>query len=55
MKKFNSLFKTGTKVQIEGISGWYTVKYIHPNQLWITIEGIAGSHQRGHITKFTNK
>ena len=54
MKKFNILFKKGTKVLIEGI-GWQVVKTVHHTRNWVELEGIAGSFQRGDVLKFSNK
>jgi hypothetical protein len=55
MKKFNSLFKKGTKVQLFGRKEWCTVKSVHSTRKWIELEELVGSFQRGHIEKFTNK
>ncbi len=54
MKKFNKQFNTTTtSVKIEG--DWYKVSEIHDTRFWIKVKGLAGSFQRGHIKKFTNK
>ncbi len=55
MKKFNRLFKAGTKVWVFGRECWYTVKSVHPTRYWIELEELVGSFQRDHIEKFTNK
>ena len=54
MKKFNKLFTESTKVQIAGEYGYRNIASIHPSRQWIKVEGIEGSHQRGHIVAFTN-
>ena len=55
MKKFNKLFQTGTRVKIAGQNDFYKIMSIDETRQWVTLEGIGGSFQRGHITKFTNK
>lgn len=56
MVKFGRLFKENhTRVQIEGIDGWYLIKEVHETRNWIKVYGVMGSFQRGHIYKFTNK
>ena len=55
MKKFNKLFQTGTRVKIAGHNDFYKIMSIDETRQWVTLEGIGGSFQRGHITKFTNK
>ena len=54
MKKFNKLFKVGTKVQIEGEYGFRTVRSINDTRIHIKVEGMVGSYQRAHVIKFTN-
>lgn len=54
MKKFDIRVKPGTKVLIEGF-GWCVVESLHPTRKWVKLEGFAGSFQRGHVLKFTNK
>ena len=54
MKKFNKLFTESTKVQVAGEYGYRNITSIHPSRQWIRVEGIEGSHQRGHIVAFTN-
>ena len=53
MKKFNKLFKVGTKVIISG--EWYSVTEVHETRNWIKVDGLDGSFQRGHVAKFSNK
>ena len=52
MKKFNSLIKKGTRVLISG--NWEVVTSLNENKNLITVRGLAGSFQRGHISKFSN-
>lgn len=54
MKKFNKLFNTTTTF-VKTNGAWYKVSEIHETRLWIKVEGLAGSFQRAHIKKFTNK
>ena len=54
MKRFNKQFKVGTMVLLEN-GEWDKVKEIHPTRKWVKLEKIAGSFQRGHIKRFTNK
>ena len=55
MKKFNSLFKKGTKVQLSGEYGYRAVKSVDETRQWIAVEGLVGSFQRGHVIAFSNK
>ena len=55
MKKFNSLFKIGTSVQVEGQYKYRKISKIHETRKWIEVKGLCGEFQRGHIFKFTNK
>lgn len=58
MRKFNKLFKVGTKVLTIGSCGqkeWDVIKEIDETRQWIKLEKIMGSHQRNHIEKFSNK
>lgn len=54
MKKFNKLFKVGTKVLLEN-GEWDTVTEIHYTRHWVKLKKFSGSFQRGHILKFSNK
>lgn len=54
MKRFDSRVRTGTKVLID-VFGWCVVESVHPTRKWVKLEGFAGSFQRRHILKFTNK
>jgi hypothetical protein len=52
MKKFNKLFKVGTKVKING--KWYSTRSINDQRIHIKVNGLAGEMQRGHIEQFSN-
>lgn len=55
MKKFNARFKIGTKVKLECLNGWQTIKSIDSTKKWIEIENYSGSFQRAHVLQFSNK
>ena len=54
MRKSNKLFTESTKVQVAGEYGYRNIASIHSSRQWIRVDGIEGSHQRGHIAAFTN-
>ena len=54
MKKFNKLFAAGTLVRVHGENEHRRIKEVHSSRNCIKVEGIEGSHQRGHIAAFTN-
>lgn len=54
MLKFDKRVKIGTLVLVKGV-GWCVVKSIHETRKWIEVNGWAGSLQRGHVLKFSNK
>jgi len=54
MKKFNKLFKIGTKVLLEN-GEWDVVTDIHSTRKWVRLALYAGAFRREHIKKFTNK
>ena len=54
MKRFDRRVRAGTKVLID-VFGWCVVESVHPTRKWVKLEGFAGSFQRRHILKFTNK
>lgn len=54
MMKFNKLFKADcTSVLING--DWYLVKAIDESKKLISVHGLIGGFQRGHVSQFTNK
>lgn len=56
MKKFNKNIKENqTRVQIDGQTGWHLVTEVHETRRWVKVDGLAGSFQRVHVTKYTNK
>ena len=57
MKKFNSSFKVGTKVlmNLAGEKLWVSITEINEVRNNIKVEGWAGSFQRNHVIKFSNK
>ena len=55
MKKFDKRFSVGTFAMREDEKVFRKVSSIHETRQWITLEGLGGSFQRGHISKFTNK
>lgn len=55
MKKFDKRFKHGTRVKIVGSDSFYKIQTIHETRQWITLVGLVGSFQRGHISTFNNK
>lgn len=54
MKKFEKNIKIGTKVFLYPDVCDYVKSFEHGRQ-WVTLENHAGSFQRGHIIKYTNK
>lgn len=54
MEKFSKAFKVGTKVHLEGDSGYREVMEVHETRKWVRIKGLAGLFQRGHIEHYTN-
>ena len=55
MKKFDKRFKIGTRVKIDYDDSFWKIQTIHETRKWVTLEGLGGSFQRGHILTFTNK
>lgn len=56
MEKFNSLFeKNKTKVKLYGDETWYLVIDIADNKKLITLLGVIGKFQKGHVRVATNK
>jgi len=61
MKKFDKRFKIGTRVKLVAshpigwCDDWRKIQTIHETRKWVTLEGLGGSFQRGHILRFTNK
>ena len=55
MKKFDKRFSVGTLAMREDENVFRKITSIHETRNWITLEGLGGSFQRGHISKFTNK
>lgn len=55
MRKFNKLFVVGTKVKIAGSEGWHMITDINDTRVNIKVADLAGSFQRSHVVKFTNK
>ena len=53
MKRFNKNVVIGTKVVIN--NELHTVKEVYNNHTLIKVDGLSGSFQKGHITKYTNK
>lgn len=53
MYKFNKQIKIGTWMLVDN-AGWHKVKEIHSTRKWVNFEGLAGSFQAGHTSKFTN-
>ena len=54
MKKFNKAINIKTtKVLIN--DEWYKVVYINDTRINIKVDGLVGSFQRGHVTRYTNK
>lgn len=54
MKKIDRRIQPLTRVKIEGIPGWKTVKSI-VNEKWITLDELCGHFQAAHISVFSNK
>ena len=61
MKKFSKAYKIGTKVQFDAQhdNEWYTIHDICETRKWIQVTDskgikICGSHQVGHIIRYTN-
>ena len=55
MKRFESPIVEGTKVQVVGRTGWYSIYEIENDRKLVKISGLAGSFQSGHILKYSNK
>ena len=55
MKRFESPIVEGTKVQIAGRTGWYSIYEFENDRKLVKISGLAGSFQRGHILKYSNR
>ena len=55
MKAFNKSVKVGTKVMLPGEYGYRTVTAINKGRFLIEVEGVAGSHQAGHIISYSNR
>ena len=55
MNKFEKTIKIGTKVKIAGIEELVKVKSVDSSRLFISVDGYAGSFQRGHVLRYTNK
>lgn len=54
MKKFNKLFRIGTKVQLNN-GEWDVVKTITDKRYLVTLTNTEGHYQRSEVIKFTNK
>jgi len=55
MRKFDKRFSVGTFAMREDEKVFRKVSSIHSSRQWITLEGLGGWFQRGHICNFTNK
>jgi len=55
MKRFESPIVEGTKVQVVGRTGWYSIYEFENDRKLVKISGLAGSFQRGHILKYSNR
>ena len=55
MKKFDKRFSVDTLAMREDENVFRKITSIHETRNWVTLEGLGGSFQRGHISKFTNK
>lgn len=57
LKEINSKIKIGIKVLVYGSVGkeWDIVKEVIPGRQGVKLERIMGTHQAGHLLKFSNK
>jgi hypothetical protein len=56
VRKFDKRFSVGTfAMRFDEENVFRKVSSIHSSRQWITLEGLGGWFQRGHICKFTNK
>jgi len=55
MKKIYSSIRNNTMVRVQGQSGWFFVDTINKERTLITVKGLQGSFQRGHIIEHLNK
>lgn len=55
MRRFERPIQLGTKVKISGITHWKEVIAFHNDRKLITVKGMAGQFQRGHVESYTNQ